>query len=90
MGRDFTLLVLGESEAGPFVEAASRRGVPLHVLAVRSDEARDIYGADLTLIRPDRHIAWRGNRAPANADQLLARVTGWSPLRGEPPLDAPV
>ncbi|HKC45896.1 MAG TPA: FAD-dependent monooxygenase [Burkholderiales bacterium] len=79
MGRDFTLLVLGEPEAGPFVEAASRRGVPLHVLAVQSDEARDIYGADVVLVRPDRHIAWRGNRAPADADRLLARVTGWSP-----------
>jgi len=31
----------------------------------------------LALIRPDLHIAWRGNRAPDDAAALLARVTGW-------------
>jgi hypothetical protein len=29
------------------------------------------------LVRPDRHVAWRGNRAPADPAALLARVTGW-------------
>ena len=31
---------------------------------------------DLVLVRPDHHIAWRGNSAPAEAEALLARVAG--------------
>jgi hypothetical protein len=42
-------------------------------------EARDLYDADLALVRPDLHIAWRGNRAPDDPDALLAHVTGWTP-----------
>jgi hypothetical protein len=80
MGMDFTLLVLQagrEPDARALRDAAGRRAVPLKVLDVRSEEARDIYGADLVLVRPDRHVAWRGNRAPADPAALLARVTGW-------------
>ncbi len=80
MGTDFTLLVLGpgrEPDARALREAASRAAVPVELLEVRSEEARDLYGADLVLVRPDRHIAWRANRAPAAPADLLARVTGW-------------
>ena len=28
-------------------------------------------------IRPDQHVAWRGNRLPDDCDTLMARVTGW-------------
>ena len=80
MGMDFTLLVLQagrEPDARALRDAAGRRAVPLKVLDVRSEEARDIYGADLVLVRPDRHVAWRGNRAPADPAVMLARVTGW-------------
>jgi len=79
MGRDFTLLVLGrsrEADERALVDAASQRGVPLDLLRVESEEARDLYGADLALVRPDRHVAWRGNCAPADPAYLLARATG--------------
>jgi 2-polyprenyl-6-methoxyphenol hydroxylase-like FAD-dependent oxidoreductase len=79
MGMDSTLLVLGagrEADAQALRDAAARRRVPLEVLELRSDEARDIYGADLVLVRPDRHVAWRGNAAPADPAALLERVTG--------------
>ena len=38
--------------------------------------ARDLYGFDLILLRPDMHVAWRGNRAPPDPASLAARVTG--------------
>ena len=38
-----------------------RMNMPLSVVAIASDEARDLYGADLALIRPDQIVAWRGN-----------------------------
>jgi hypothetical protein len=52
--------------------------LPLAVLDISLPEARDLYGADMALIRPDLHVAWRGNRAPDDADAVIARVTGWA------------
>jgi hypothetical protein len=40
-----------------------------------SEEARDLYAADLALIRPDQIVAWRGVDA-GPADDVLAAVTG--------------
>jgi len=38
--------------------------------------ARDVYGVDLILLRPDMHVVWRGNAAPAAAAALAATATG--------------
>jgi hypothetical protein len=46
------------------------------VLSLPDAAPRDIYGCDLLLIRPDLHIAWRGNGAPEAPDRLAAMATG--------------
>jgi Aromatic-ring hydroxylase, C-terminal len=51
-------------------------GVPLDILDVADPTTRDLYGADLVLIRPDQHIAWRGAKSPGDASAILARVVG--------------
>ena len=33
----------------------------LKIVRVESEEARDLYGADFALVRPDQIVAWRGN-----------------------------
>jgi hypothetical protein len=38
--------------------------------------ARDIYGYDLILLRPDLHVVWRGNTAPEDAAAVAAVATG--------------
>ncbi len=77
-GPGFTLLQLGPDpvDAAPFVAAAARRGLPLDVVPVPQQEALELYGRPLSLIRPDGHIAWRGQEAPADADQVLATACG--------------
>ena len=79
LGPGFTLLRFagGGSEAAGLETAARRRGVPLTVLTIAHPQGRDLYGYDLALVRPDQHIAWRGNRLPEDADALIRRVTGW-------------
>ena len=42
----------------------------------RTQRPRDIYGHDLLLLRPDLHVAWRGNSPPEDAEKLARRVTG--------------
>jgi 2-polyprenyl-6-methoxyphenol hydroxylase-like FAD-dependent oxidoreductase len=74
---EFTLLQLGKKpvDAEPFRTAAAAMNMPLSVVPIASDEARDLYGADLALIRPDQIVAWRGNSASGAAD-ALRRATG--------------
>jgi hypothetical protein len=38
--------------------------------------AREIYGFDLLLIRPDLHVVWRGNAPPDDPVRLAAIATG--------------
>ncbi len=66
-GRDFTLLVMKrDADVARSVEAARELRVPLHVLDISRErscaEAREVYGADLALVRPDQHVAWRGSQ----------------------------
>jgi hypothetical protein len=49
---------------------------PFEVLDIPDAVARELYGADLILLRPDLHVAWRGNRPPASPEKLAALVTG--------------
>ena len=75
-GPGFTLLRFGEHSAAPLVEAAASRGVPLKVVDIRDSKARSIYERDFVLIRPDQHVAWRGDAMPADALAVIDRVRG--------------
>jgi 2-polyprenyl-6-methoxyphenol hydroxylase-like FAD-dependent oxidoreductase len=78
LDRWFTLLVLSGADAGPAAEAAAQRNVPLKVVRIEDDHARRVYGADMLLVRPDQHIAWRGNSLDKDgAGRVLAMATGW-------------
>lgn len=79
-GMDFTLLRLGHgvrADALPFAAAARTRGVNLAVLDVAGAEARDLYARDLVLIRPDQHVAWRGNAVPDDPQAVIDRALGF-------------
>ncbi len=60
-GRDFTLLVLVTTDTTAWEQAATQLNVPLTVVRSSDTGTRELYGADLVLIRPDHHIAWRGD-----------------------------
>ena len=42
---------------------------PFRMLDIPDDEPRAVYGCDLILLRPDMHVAWRGNRLPDDAGE---------------------
>jgi 2-polyprenyl-6-methoxyphenol hydroxylase-like FAD-dependent oxidoreductase len=73
LGPGYTLL---RFDPGVSVDAltaeAARRGVPFKVLDLAPDRA---YATGLAIIRPDFHVAWRGDTAP-DAASLLDRMTG--------------
>jgi 2-polyprenyl-6-methoxyphenol hydroxylase-like FAD-dependent oxidoreductase len=74
----FTILKLGgtKADAGGLERAIAARGAPVTVLDVPDAVARDIYGYDLVLTRPDLHVVWRGNAAPEDAAAIAAIATG--------------
>ena len=78
-GRGFTLLILDGDRgvADPLVAAAEARRLPLTLCAPGDGRLKARYGARFALIRPDQHVAWRGDALPADAAGLLARVTAW-------------
>jgi len=68
-GRDFTLLLFDAADSAAWRDAARQMGVQLDVLHVRDAAARALYGAPAVLIRPDHHIAWRGE-IPGSSDRV--------------------
>ncbi|HZQ28900.1 MAG TPA: FAD-dependent monooxygenase [Acidimicrobiales bacterium] len=78
LGSGYTLLRLtpdAPDTAG--LEAALRSyGAPLDVLSLDEPGLREVYGRDLLLLRPDLHVAWRGDAPPDEPAQVAATVTG--------------
>jgi 2-polyprenyl-6-methoxyphenol hydroxylase-like FAD-dependent oxidoreductase len=58
------------------VEASTRRRVPLTILDVHTPDARALYGRNLVLVRPDQHVAWRGNSEPVDPVALVDLLRG--------------
>jgi 2-polyprenyl-6-methoxyphenol hydroxylase-like FAD-dependent oxidoreductase len=79
LGKGFTLLRFARADVHALEEAASRRGLPLEVVDVRDAKARALYERDLVLVRPDQHVAWRGDAAPEDAQDVIDRVRGARP-----------
>jgi hypothetical protein len=77
-GKWFTLLKLGTTEVdtGPLEAATMAQGVPLSVVKIEEPQARALYECDLVLVRPDGHVAWRGDGLPDDVTGLALQVIG--------------
>jgi len=77
-GKSFVMLRLGKDapQTGPVESAAKRRGVPLEAATLAEPGAIALYERKLVLVRPDGHVAWRGDALPPDADAVIARATG--------------
>ena len=70
-GDGFTLLNFTGQSTQAFEAAAAQRGVPLTVHRIEHPGAQALYDRPLVLVRPDGHVAWRGDGvadAPAVVD----------------------
>jgi 2-polyprenyl-6-methoxyphenol hydroxylase-like FAD-dependent oxidoreductase len=74
----YTILKLGrtKTDLSGLERAIRSHGAPVTVLDVPDRIARDIYGFDLILLRPDLHVVWRGNVPPEDAAEVAAIATG--------------
>jgi 2-polyprenyl-6-methoxyphenol hydroxylase-like FAD-dependent oxidoreductase len=78
LGPGYTLLRLGGTQADPssLEKTFQKIRAPLDILDVSSERAREIYQYDLVLVRPDLHVAWRGNKFPQGASEIATVATG--------------
>jgi 2-polyprenyl-6-methoxyphenol hydroxylase-like FAD-dependent oxidoreductase len=76
--RAFVLLRFGAAapDVTAFVEAARSRGLPLEVVTLHEPGAAALYERKLVLVRPDGHVAWRGNDVPSDPARIVDRVRG--------------
>lgn len=85
-GSGFTLLKLDPAaDTAPLERIAANVGMPLKVLTFDSNAMRDLYERALVLIRPDQHVAWRGQALPPDCAALVDTVRGSASSRGLKP-----
>jgi hypothetical protein len=85
LSKGFTLITVPgvQVDTAPLAAAAADHGIPLRVLALNDGDVEgdpqqlpDRWAADLLLVRPDQHVAWRGVDTHAAAAALI-RAAGW-------------
>ena len=74
----FTLLRLGADapDCGVISVAAEERGVPVTVVEIDEPQICALYETKLVLVRPDGHVAWRGDAWPEDAAAVIDRARG--------------
>jgi 2-polyprenyl-6-methoxyphenol hydroxylase-like FAD-dependent oxidoreductase len=77
-GDGFILLRLGAADIdiGALQTAAGDRSVPFSVVDLDNDEVARLCERKLVLVRPDGHVAWRGNALPSDCGSLIDQVRG--------------
>lgn len=78
-GKGFVLAAAAEAApaATGLAGDLSRRGLDTRVEVCEAPHVRALYSAPLVLVRPDGHVAWRGDTPPGDAGPLARRVGGF-------------
>lgn len=79
LGPGYTLLEIAAPDATEWQREADDAGVPLKRYRLHRPDLRERYGAPYVLVRPDGHIAWRGDTTPTDIRAVLDRVRGRTP-----------
>lgn len=77
-GKTFVLLRLGQDapDGGQIETAATQRHVPLETISIDEPDVIKAYEQKLVLVRPDGHVAWRGDDTPIDALSIIDIVRG--------------
>lgn len=85
-GAGFHLLALAPEDGAVGVDgvdgvakierAFTDRGVPFATTTLDDPAVAEAYGSRLVLVRPDGHVAWRGDEPPASPELLVDQVRG--------------
>lgn len=77
LGPDLTLLAIGDVSITDAAATAERLGIPLSVVRLEEEPILERLEANLILVRPDQHVAWRGVAATSpDWSGILGRISG--------------
>lgn len=79
LGDGYTLLRTGRGRSADTTaleQAMRATGAPFDVVDIPENHLRRVYERDLILLRPDLHVVWRGDTAPADPERVAAIATG--------------
>lgn len=72
----FTLLRTNGADASGLIAQATARDIPLQIHNTDDAALAELYGAALTLVRPDGHIGWHGDVEPDDPGAVLDTMRG--------------
>ena len=76
-GHGFVLMCFDSlQEVETFVKVCQEKGVPLTSQHIDNPEIAKLYERAYVLVRPDGHVAWRGDTLPVDPTNLIDRVRG--------------
>lgn len=81
-GNGFSLLALSDVPATPLSDALQQQEVPFTLHHIVNGEAVSLYAAPHVLVRPDGHVAWRGDARDYIADDVVKTIRGAGTLQG--------
>lgn len=79
LGFEWSLIVIDDRSRGAaaqFQAAADELRIDLTIVDLSAEDAGQLYGADLLLVRPDQIVAWRGSAQGLDARSMLLQLTG--------------
>jgi len=78
LGQDFTLLKVGSRaiNTSRIKQAFEELGVPIDVVEIPDEHLASLLERRLFILRPDLHVAWRGNEPPGDPGRLAATAVG--------------
>jgi 2-polyprenyl-6-methoxyphenol hydroxylase-like FAD-dependent oxidoreductase len=77
-GKGYVLCTFGNArgETDGLSAAARSRDVPLQLAEIAEPSIAELYERQLVLVRPDGHVAWRGDQAPADPLAVIDAIRG--------------
>ncbi len=78
-GRGFTLMCFNSnsiSELEPLTTICEEKQIPLTIHHINNLEIAQLYERTFVLVRPDGHVAWRGDEIPQDVENMIDKVRG--------------
>jgi 2-polyprenyl-6-methoxyphenol hydroxylase-like FAD-dependent oxidoreductase len=79
LGPGFTLLEIAAAPACEWEQAAAKRNIPFQRYRLNRPDWHSHFGGRYVLVRPDRHVAWRGDETPIDVGAVLDKACGAAP-----------
>lgn len=76
LGKFFTLIVFKNIDTTEFSKIADEMDFPVSILKLDRPDLTHVYEKTCLLVRPDHHVAWRGETLPTDIGGLLRKVSG--------------